>query len=165
MSEDSKTGRADPVPLTMEAKRVLRAQPRQFRCSYVFTDSGGQPYVTEHARNRISKATKAAMKVAGIDDATFHTLRHTAASWMVQGGVPIANVQKFMRHRNVQTTLRYAHLKPEHLGDTVAALDAVLSSGPNSAPTHDGRIEVSKASAATTSKQSKLHVRACSSAG
>jgi hypothetical protein len=75
---------------------------------------------------------------------------------MVQRGVPLANVQKFMRHRNIQTTLRYAHLKPEHLGDTVAALDAALRPGPNSAPTQEAPVEATESSVETSSNESKL---------
>ena len=32
-----------------------------------------------------------------------------------------------MRHKSVQTTLRYAHLAPEHMDDALAALDSALS--------------------------------------
>ena len=34
-----------------------------------------------------------------------------------------------MRHANIQTTLRYAHLLPRHLDDVVEALDASAPSG------------------------------------
>ena len=148
--EDCKAGRADPVPLSAEGRAVLREQPRRMHCPYVLADSAGQPYTAENARIRVSKVTKAVMKGAGIHGATFHSLRHTTASWMVQRGVPLANVQKFMRHRNVQTTLRYAHLKPEHLGDTVAALDAALR-GPNSAPSGESATEAAESNAANAS--------------
>jgi hypothetical protein len=36
-----------------------------------------------------------------------------------------------MRHTNIQTTLRYAHLRPKHLDDVVNALDASASIGHN----------------------------------
>jgi len=52
-------------------------------------------------------------------------------SWLVQQGVDLARVSEFMRHRNTQTTLRCAHLHPDHLRDTVAVLDKALRRGPN----------------------------------
>jgi len=54
-----------------------------------------------------------------------HMLRHTCASRLVQRGVPLAVVQKWMGHRNINTTLRYAHLAPDSLLGAKAALEAV----------------------------------------
>lgn len=43
---------------------------------------------------------------------TFHDLRHTFAShWMMRGG-DLFKLQKILGHKNVQMTMRYAHLSP-----------------------------------------------------
>ena len=63
------------------------------------------------------------MRGAGLADASFHTLRHTAASWMVAAGVPLYEVGKILGHSTPLMTQRYAHLAPEHLRSAVAALD------------------------------------------
>ncbi|WEM05503.1 integrase [Ralstonia phage BOESR1] len=52
-----------------------------------------------------------------------HTLRHTCASRMVQRGVPLSIVQRYMGHKNINTTLRYAHLAPDSLLQAKAALE------------------------------------------
>lgn len=59
------------------------------------------------------------------DDAQFvvHMLRHTCASRMVQRGVPLAVVQKWMGHKDITTTLRYAHLAPDSLQQARQALE------------------------------------------
>jgi integrase len=126
VSEECKSGRSDPVPLTESARSVLSEQPRRIRSAYVFHGADGNHYDTDKERNRISTATRKAMARAGIHDASFHTLRHTAASWMVQAGRPLAEIQRFLRHRSIVTTMRYAHLAPEHLRDTASALDAAI---------------------------------------
>jgi integrase len=46
---------------------------------------------------------------------TFHTLRHTCASWMVMQGISLYLVQKVLGHSTIQVTERYSHLAPDQL--------------------------------------------------
>ena len=39
-----------------------------------------------------------------------HDLRHTAASWLLQRGMPLATLQKLLGHAKITQTMRYAHL-------------------------------------------------------
>ena len=65
---------------------------------------------------RVSSATIAAMKSAGIADASFHTLRHSAAAWMSQKGVGLLEIREYLGHSTPLMTTRYAQLRPENLG-------------------------------------------------
>lgn len=53
----------------------------------------------------------------GIEDnrqkVTFHTLRHTFASWLAMNGVPLLTIKELMGHKTIQMTMRYAHLMPD----------------------------------------------------
>ena len=42
-------------------------------------------------------------------------MRHTAASWLVQDGVPLYDVQALLGHEDYATTQRYTHVSIEHL--------------------------------------------------
>lgn len=56
-----------------------------------------------------------------------HDCRHTAASWLVQDGVPLYDVKALLRHSSIQTTQRYAHLAPDahtRIEDTWSKIDA-----------------------------------------
>lgn len=56
---------------------------------------------------------------SGVSDArekvTFHTCRHTCASWLVMEGVSLYLVQKVLGHSTIQVTERYSHLAPDQL--------------------------------------------------
>ena len=53
----------------------------------------------------------------------FYLTRHTCASRLVQRGVDITIVQKWMGHKNIQTTMIYAKLIPANLLDARKALN------------------------------------------
>lgn len=59
----------------------------------------------------IRKAFRKYFDTAGVrPDRTAHSLRHTAATLLIEGGVPIAEVARRMRHSDLITTLRtYYH--------------------------------------------------------
>lgn len=56
-------------------------------------------------------------------DFTFHDLRHTFATRLVQKGVDLYKVSKLLGHKDIATTQRYAHHYPESLRDGVNILD------------------------------------------
>ena len=122
---DTKTG-TRAVPMNRTAAKVVDGMVRHLRNPYVFVDQEGQHYDTELRRNRITRWTSTVLRSAGIDGASFHTLRHTAASFMVQAGVPLYEVQKVLGHSTPLMTERYAHLQPQHLQGAVRVLDAAL---------------------------------------
>jgi integrase len=122
---DSKTG-TRPVPLNQTTHDLITAQERVAGSSFVFTDSSGRDFFSPKRRNLISRRTIDTMRRAGIENASFHTLRHTAASFMVQAGVPLYEVQKILGHATLFMTERYAHLQPGHLRGAVVALDRAL---------------------------------------
>ncbi|MCZ8112240.1 MAG: tyrosine-type recombinase/integrase [Betaproteobacteria bacterium] len=55
-----------------------------------------------------------ALKAAGIRGVTFHTLRHSAASMLARNGATLYEVGEVLGHRQMQTTMRYAHLAVGH---------------------------------------------------
>jgi integrase len=125
VSEDSKTG-SRPIPINQTVRALLDDQVRRLRTPWVFVDDTGNDHTSPRARNRVSKFTLEAMKAAGIEDASFHTLRHTAAAWMVQAGVSLYEVQKILGHSTPVMAQRYAHLAPDHLRGAMKALDTAL---------------------------------------
>jgi integrase len=135
VEQDTKTG-TRAVPISQSAKAVLDAQQERRKkiakdtgklTPFVFAADDATPYDTVSARRRISEATRSAARAAGLGEGVgFHILRHTAASWMVQGGVNLYEVQRYLGHSTPTLTQRYGHLQPDNLKGAAMALDAVL---------------------------------------
>lgn len=59
---------------------------------------------------------------------TPHSLRHTAASWWIRGGIDILTVSRQLGHESTQTTTRiYGHLMPGAVRETAAVMDRALA--------------------------------------
>src|SRR5690606_8834404 len=96
--------------LSTGAIQLLRNIERVPGVDYIFFNPATmQPYVNIfHAWNRVRKQ-------AGIEDVRLHDLRHSYASFLVNKGRSIYEVQKILGHSNVKTTQRYAHLSNDTL--------------------------------------------------
>lgn len=95
-------------------------------------------YLVRHPRGRdellfpgLSRHTWArghlapALRKAGVPHVRVHDLRHTYASWLVQDGVPIAEVSRLLGHASITTTMRYAHFAPDQFDGVLSVLDRV----------------------------------------
>jgi len=56
-----------------------------------------------------------AVRAAGVRNFHWHDLRHTFCSRALMSGLDIRTVQKLAGHASIVTTMKYAHLSPEHL--------------------------------------------------
>lgn len=116
----TKTGKPRHVPLSAGALRVLAAVPRRDDCPWVFPNpKTGKPFVA------VFYSWDTARRSAGLADVRIHDLRHSFASFLVNAGRSLYEVQKILGHTQVKTTQRYAHLAQETLLD---ACDAVVDS-------------------------------------
>lgn len=106
-SEDSKSGRARPLPLNDEAVSILRNLPRE--SEYAFSRGGKK--AEEIKRDEFCKALAA----SGISDFRFHDFRHTWASWHVQNGTPLMMLKELGGWEKLEMVNKYAHLSDEHL--------------------------------------------------
>ncbi|MGB7751847.1 MAG: site-specific integrase [Candidatus Acidiferrales bacterium] len=64
-----------------------------------------------------------ACEKAGITDVTWHTLRHTFASRLVNSDVDIVTVKELLGHSSISVTMRYAHTNIDSKRTAVEKLD------------------------------------------
>lgn len=74
---------------------------------YIFESNRGGKLTTASAQ----KIFYSCLQKAGIKkDASFHSLRHSFATHLLENGVDVRYVQELLGHRNIRTTQIYTHL-------------------------------------------------------
>jgi integrase len=100
----SKTQTIREIPINSETRNVLEAWWLGKKNEGVFYNpQTGKPFVD------LKTGFALACRKAGIVDVTWHTLRHTFASRLVNSGVDIVTVKELLGHSSISVTMRYAH--------------------------------------------------------
>lgn len=123
-----RTRRAMVTPISAQLQRILQAakdrQPKKVR--WVI-------YFRKQRVDSIVKALIQACKDAKVpygrkkNAATFHTIRHTAATLLAQLGVPEGLRKDVMGHLSIETTQGYTHLNPVHEQQPLEQLSSELA--------------------------------------
>ena len=115
----AKSQRTEHIPLNSDAVTVLRTLEHvPLNSDPERTDPRVFPALPSH----LSELFKRYAIKAKLQDVTFHTLRHTFCSRLVQAGVPLRMVQVLARHSNIEVTERYAHVGDSHTREAVERL-------------------------------------------
>lgn len=117
-AEIAKSRHTRHIPLGPTALKTLAAWKQQTPLSAgrVFpADDGGR-------LNNVNTAWRNLLKAANISSFRWHDMRHDFASKLVMKGVPLNTVRELCGHSGLDTTLRYAHLAPDHKAEAVALI-------------------------------------------
>lgn len=132
----AKNGETRSIPMTATVTAALQTLRRDDTpTTPVFLTHHGTPY------HHTAKVFNAACRRAGLDDVTFHDLRHTFASRLVMAGIDVPTVQALLGHKTIAMTMRYAHLSPGHKRTAIAVLDRLPDKSPNNFP---NRMKISR---------------------
>ena len=106
------------IPTNSEAFSTLEKWQQQTGLSsgYIFLGKYGERL------NNVNKSWRTLLKQAGIEEFRWHDMRHHFASRLVMSGADLNTVRELLGHSDIQMTLRYAHLAPEH---TAAAVELI----------------------------------------
>ncbi|MBM2840933.1 MAG: putative Integrase [Bacteroidetes bacterium] len=117
-----KQGKRRAVPMNVQVVKVLERRFSERIGDLVFHVNGAPI-----GERRLTKYFKRCVRRAKVNDALhFHSLRHSFASWLVQGNVSLYQVQKLLGHSNIRVTEVYSHLLPESMHNTVDKLQIAL---------------------------------------
>jgi integrase len=95
---------------------------------WLFTNGAGKPVRAQEFYNGGWKPGRERAQEAGLTKMPrVHDLRHTCASWMIQGGVPLPVIQQHLGHENITTTIGvYGHLDDRSAQAAAEAISAAL---------------------------------------
>ena len=99
---------------------ILAQLPRFEGCPYLVPNpETRRPYISIFAPwNRVRK-------LAGLPEVRMHDLRHSFASFLINSGRSLYEVQHLLGHAQSITTQRYAHLSQSTLLDAVDAVNGL----------------------------------------
>jgi len=120
---DGKRARDRYVPLPDRLRDFLREYWRQVRPPgpFLFPGAKAERPISRHAvRDALAKG----IRKAGIKKRVqMHTLRHSFATHLLEGGTDIRVIQVLLGHASIRTTVRYTHVSQKHIGRITSPLD------------------------------------------
>ncbi len=110
---------------TLQQLRVYwkKVQPRE----WLFPGDRESGYLSERSAEQIF--TDAA-KAAGIQKkVSFHTLRHSFATHLLEAGVDLRTIQELLGHSSIKTTEIYTHVSRKTIDKIVNPIDRIYQAG------------------------------------
>ncbi len=113
--------------LLLEVLRTYLREHRPMPTTYLFEgECAGQPYSARSAQEIFHQAKKK----AGISkEVSFHCLRHSFATILLEKGIDIHFIKQLLGHNDIRTTERYLHVKRQDLLKLVNPLDEIFRDG------------------------------------
>jgi integrase len=119
---NSKSKRTRAVPLNDSAKWVLNQLWTHGRHDFLFVNAAtGKPWVS------VTRAWYRLRAKAGIENLRIHDLRHSYASFLVNGGRSLYEVQQILGHSDPKVTMRYAHMSTKALQEAANVASMIVS--------------------------------------
>lgn len=111
------------IPIYRQATLIVDEYIREARPQIVRRDSEKALFLNRRGerltRQGFWQILKGYAKAAGLnEEITPHTLRHSFATHMLNGGADLRSVQELLGHANISTTQVYTHLTSDHVRRT-----------------------------------------------
>ncbi len=108
------------IPIYQQAASVVAEYVRESRLRLAHSDAEQALFLNRRGdrltRQGLWQILKGYAKSAELDgEITPHTLRHSFATHMLNGGADLRSVQELLGHANISTTQVYTHLTTEHV--------------------------------------------------
>jgi len=109
----------------------LRVYWKEYKPRYwLFTSIRTKSHVTKSCPHLAFDRTRKKLKIK--KRVTFHSLRHSFATHMLEAGVDIRTIQVLMGHSSLNSTARYLHITRKKLSASKSPLDLLYQPDPDS---------------------------------
>lgn len=113
--EKGKGGKSRYVPILAELSQEIRTHLGNRKIGYLFETNRHSAY----SPRRVQQIVKDVAERAGITKRVYpHLLRHSVATTLLERGMPIDQIQKFLGHSKLETTQIYAESTTEMIKDS-----------------------------------------------
>lgn len=114
----TKNGEKRYIPITSSIEEIISSLPSK----------EGLLFKSNRSHNRkgcvsLRHAFEKALKIAKIEDARFHDLRHSAASYLAMNGATQGELMAVLGHKCPSMTRRYVHYNQKHLAELMERID------------------------------------------
>jgi integrase len=118
--EEQKNGERSSIPIAGLAFDLLKKyeKTRRIHTQLLFPSSENPSKPID-----IRFPWEKALKASGVENFSFHCLRHSAASYLAMSGCSLIEIQQILRHKSVSQTVRYSHLAETHTAEVVARMN------------------------------------------
>lgn len=113
-------------PVTIKGRAITPMNETALAALSEAKEASVSSFVIEWGAERVGSVKKAVARAAAKAGVicTPHVLRHTAAVWMVEAGIPLEQIAQYLGHNDINTTRRiYARFSPDYLQAAAAALE------------------------------------------
>lgn len=113
------------VPLTVEAADIVVAAIESSSGAWLFQfNDGKSKRPGKWGYNALRTGPKERLKNIGAKHRGLHPFRHTGAPHLANDvRMPLPQLQKFLGHRDIKTTMRFLHLSADDVAQSLAAVD------------------------------------------
>ena len=120
-ASNSKSKKLRSIPLNDSALDVVNKLDTKDKFEYLFINTQtGKPYTT------ITKVWQRLREKAGLPHLRLHDLRHQYASFLVNAGRTLYEVQQILGHSDPKVTMRYAHLSGKALQEAASSASVAM---------------------------------------
>jgi len=113
------------VTLSQSILPILREYYIKYKpVDWLFEGNNSKEHYSARSAQQVFKD---AYKKLGLPpQCSFHSLRHSYATHLLENGTDISYIQKLLGHSDIKTTLRYAQISKKDIGQIESPLDRVL---------------------------------------
>jgi len=112
------------IMLSQKALEILREYWKEYRPkTWLFSGQNQERHITTRTVEKIFSNVCASAEI--LKPVTVHSLRHSFATHLLEGGTDLRYIQEILGHKSSKTTEIYTHVSTKNIGRIKSPLDSL----------------------------------------